>query len=203
MSSIFKFRIELEGSHPTISREFLVPSDFTFYKLHHTVQIVMGWENYHLYEFSIDSYRIGQQFEEDGFNGPNEIIDSKTIKIGDVLKLKGQKLDYLYDFGDYWQHSLTLERIIEDLSIPFPICCSGNLNCPPEDVGGLPGFYDFLKIMNKPKHPEYKELKKWVQSKLVAVDSKYDPMKFYGERVNFILLNLDMYIKDWEKEGNH
>ena len=201
MSSIFKFRIELEGSHPTISREFLIPSDFTFYKLHHTVQIVMGWENYHLYEFSIDSYRIGQQYEEDGFNGPNEIIDSKTIKIGDVLKSQGQKLDYLYDFGDYWQHSLTLERIIEDLSIPFPICCSGNLSCPPEDVGGLPGFYDFLKIMNKPKHPEYKELKTWVQSKLVAVDNKYDPMKFYNERVNFILLHLDMYIKDWESES--
>jgi hypothetical protein len=161
----------------------------------------MGWENYHLYEFSIDSYRIGQQFEEDGFNGPNEIIDSKTIKIGDVLKSKGQKLDYLYDFGDYWQHSLILERIIEDLTIPFPVCCSGNLNCPPEDVGGLPGFYDFLKIMNKPKHPEYKELIKWVKSKLVAVDSKYDPMKFYSERVNFILLNLDMYIKDWENES--
>ena len=200
MSSIFKFRIELEGSHPTISREFLIPSDFTFYKLHHTVQIVMGWENYHLYEFSIDSYRIGQQFEEDGFNGPNEIIDSKTIKIGDVLKSKGQKLDYLYDFGDYWQHTLTLERIIEDLTIPFPVCCSGNLNCPPEDVGGLPGFYDFLKIMNKPKHPEYKELLKWVKSKLVAVENKYDPMKFYSERVNFILVNLDMYIKDWENE---
>mgnify|MGYP003111929779 FL=1 len=203
MSSIFKFRIELEGSHPTVSREFLVPSDFTFYKFHHTVQIVMGWENYHLYEFSIDSYRIGQQFEEDGFNGPNEIIDSKTIKIGDVLKSKGQKLDYLYDFGDYWQHTLTLERIIEDLTIPFPVCCSGNLNCPPEDVGGLPGFYDFLKIMNKPKHPEYKELIKWAKSKLVAVDSQYDSEKFYSDKVNSTLVNLDMYIKDWENKSKH
>ncbi|RTE53267.1 plasmid pRiA4b ORF-3 family protein [Arenibacter aquaticus] len=202
MSSTFKFRIQLDGSHPPISREFLVPSDFTFYKLHHTVQIVMGWENYHLYEFSIDSYRIGQQFEEDGFNGPNEIIDSKTLKIGDVLKYKSQKLDYLYDFGDYWQHSLTLERIVEDLTVPFPICCSGNLNCPPEDIGGLPGFYDFLKIINKPKHPEYKELQKWVQSKLVSVGSKYEPMKFYSERVNFILLNLDKYIMDWENESD-
>ena len=163
----------------------------------------MGWENYHLYEFSIDSYRIGQQFEEDGFNGPNEVIDSKTIKIGDVLKSKGQKLDYLYDFGDYWQHTLTLERIIEDLTIPFPVCCSGNLNCPPEDVGGLPGFYDFLKIMNKPKHPEYKELIKWVKSKQVATNNLYDPQKFNIEKVNSILLNLDVYIKDWENEGNH
>ena len=202
MSSIFKFRIELEGSHPTISRELLVPSDFTFYKLHHIVQIVMGWENYHLYEFSIDSYRIGQKFEEDGFNGPNEIIDSKMIKIGDVLKSKGQKLEYLYDFGDYWQHSLTLERIIEDLTFPFPVCCSGNLNCPPEDVGGLHGFYDFLKIMNKPNHSEYQDLKKWVKSKLVAIDNTYDPEKLYIDKVNSILVNLDLYIKDWENANS-
>tara|TARA_R110002033_G_scaffold118228_1_gene162026 strand:+ start:173 stop:664 length:492 start_codon:yes stop_codon:yes gene_type:complete len=163
----------------------------------------MGWENYHLYEFSIDSYRIGQQFEEDGFNGPNENIDSKTIKIGDVLKSRGQKLDYLYDFGDYWQHSLTLERIIEDLTIPFPVCCSGNLNCPPEDIGGLPGFYDFLKIMNIPKHPEYKELIKWVKSKHVATNNLYDPQKFNIEKVNSILLNFDVYIKDWENGSKH
>lgn len=111
-------------------------------------------------------------------------------------------MDYLYDFGDYWQHTLTLERIIEDLTIPFPVCCSGNLNCPPEDVGGLPGFYDFLKIMNKPKHPEYKELIKWVKSKLVAVDSQYDSEKFYSDKVNSTLVNLDMYIKDWENGSN-
>jgi hypothetical protein len=47
----------------------------------------MGWENYHLYEITLDSYRIGQQFEDDGFNAPNKIIDSKTITIGDVLQV--------------------------------------------------------------------------------------------------------------------
>ena len=163
----------------------------------------MGWENYHLYEFAMDSYRIGQQLGDEGFNGPNEIIDSKRIKIGNVLKKKGQKLDYLYDFGDNWQHSLTLEMIIDDLTIPFPICCAGDLNCPPEDVGSLPGFYDFLKIMAKSKHPEHKELKEWVNSKLVSFEGKYDPEKFYLERTNWTLLNLNIYIKDWENEGNH
>ncbi|NDV43076.1 plasmid pRiA4b ORF-3 family protein [Flagellimonas sediminis] len=202
MKKVFKFRIELEGTSPTIWREFLAPSDTTFYRFHHIIQIVMGWENYHLYEFTMDSYRIGQQFEEEGFNGPNEIIDSKTITIGEVLQAKGQKLEYLYDFGDYWQHSLTLEMIIDDLTIPFPICCAGALNCPPEDVGSIPGFYDFLKIMENPRHPEHKETKTWVNSKLVAIDGRYDPQKIPLERVNYVLLNLDNYIKDWEKEAN-
>ena len=202
MKKTFKFRITLERTSPTIWREFLVPSDTTFYRLHHIVQIVMGWENYHLYEFTMDSYRIGQQFEDDGFNGPNEIIDSKTIKIGDVLQAKGQKLEYLYDFGDYWQHSLTLELIVDDLAIPFPVCCAGALNCPPEDVGSIPGYYEFLKIMENPRHPEHKETKTWVNSKLVAIDGRYDPNKFPLERINFVLLNLDTYIKDWEHEAN-
>jgi hypothetical protein len=162
----------------------------------------MGWENYHLYEFTIDSYRIGQPFEDDGFNGPNEIIDSKKITIGDVIQAKGQQLEYLYDFGDYWQHSLTSEMIVDNLTIPFPICCDGALNCPPEDVGSIPGFYDFLKIMENPRHPEHKETKTWVNSKLVAIDGRYDPKKFPLERVNHALLNLDSYIKDWEKEAN-
>ncbi len=162
----------------------------------------MGWENYHLYEFTTDSYRIGQQFVDDGFNGPHEVIDAQRIKIGDVLKSKGQKMDYLYDFGDYWQHSLTLEMVIEDLKLPFPVCCGGELSCPPEDVGGLPGFYGFLKIMSKPKDPEHKELKKWVKSKLVAIDGKYEPQKFPTEKVNWVLLRLDDYIKEWENECN-
>lgn len=162
----------------------------------------MGWENYHLYEFALDSYRIGQRFEDDSLNGPHEIIDAQRIKIGDVLKANGQKMGYVYDFGDYWQHSLTLERIIEDLGLPFPVCCSGELSCPPEDVGGLPGFYDFLKIMSKPKDHEHKELKNWVRSKLVAIDGKYDPQKFHTEKVNWVLLRLDVYIEEWENEDN-
>lgn len=202
MGSVFKFRIELDGSNPIIWRGFLVPSDSTFYRLHHIVQIVMGWENYHLYEFTIDSYRIGQQFDDDGFNGPHEVIDSQRIKIGDVLKSTGQELKYLYDFGDYWEHSLTLEKIIDDLIIPFPVCCDGGLCCPPEDVGGLSGYYDFVKIMNKPKHPEHKEYKEWVKSKLVAIDNKYNPQKFHMEKVNWVLLRLDVYIREWEKENN-
>lgn len=87
------------------------------------------------------------------------------------------------------------------MRIPFPVCCFGELNCPPEDVGGLPGFYDFLKIMESPKHPEHKEFKQWVQGKEVAFEGKYDPKEFPIEKVNFLLLHLDSYIWDWEAEA--
>jgi len=161
----------------------------------------MGWENYHLFEFESDTYRIGQQYEEDGYHGPNEVISAQNLKIGDVLKDTEQTFSYLYDFGDFWQHVITLEMIIDDLNIPFPICCHGELNCPPEDVGGLSGFYNFLRIMDNTKHPERKHLKKWVQEKNVAFKGKYDPKKFYIERINFALMELDDYSEDWEAES--
>lgn len=56
--------------------------------------------------------------------------------------------------------------------------------------------------MSKPKDPEHKELKKWVKSKLVAIDGKYEPQKFPTEKVNWVLLRLDDYIKEWENECN-
>ncbi len=56
--------------------------------------------------------------------------------------------------------------------------------------------------MGKPKHPEYKEFKKWVKSKLVAINGKYDPEKFHMEKVNWVLLQLDIYIKEWENDYN-
>lgn len=202
MNKTFKFRIELDGTSPNIWREFLVSSETKFNRLHHIIQIVMGWKNNHLYEFSMDSYRIGPQFEDDGFNGPNEIIDSKTITIGDVLQHKGQQLEYLYDFGDYWQHVLTVEMIIPDLAIPFPVCCAGALGCPPENVGGLAGFYDFLRIMEKPRHPKHKETKAWVNGQLAPTESSYDSQQFTLEKINYILLHLDTYIQDWEKKAN-
>ncbi|MER3374615.1 MAG: hypothetical protein RIM83_08250 [Allomuricauda sp.] len=87
MKKYSSFELHWKGLPLKYGVNFLVPSNTTFYRLHHIIQIVMGWENYHLYEITLDSYRIGQQFEDDGFNGPNKIIDSKTITIGDVLQV--------------------------------------------------------------------------------------------------------------------
>ncbi|MBO6534284.1 MAG: plasmid pRiA4b ORF-3 family protein, partial [Muricauda sp.] len=57
VNKTFKFRIELDGTSPNIWREFLVSSETKFNRLHQIIQIVMGWKNNHLYEFSMDSYR--------------------------------------------------------------------------------------------------------------------------------------------------
>ena len=65
--------------------------------------------------------------------------------------------------GDGWIHNIIVEKPTDELTgAYYPMCVSVALNCPPEDCGGISGFYDLLKILENPKHPEYKETKTWV-----------------------------------------
>lgn len=193
-------RIELKRTKPLIWREFLIPYDFTFYQLHHALQIIMGWENYHLFEFTNDEFQIGVNYKDDPFAETESLIESHKLHIYEVLKKEGQQINYLYDFGDYWEHSLTLVQLLYDVSIPAPVCCEGEFNCPPEDVGGIPGFYGFLEELYDPKNPEKDELKEWVLSKMVSEDEEYYPDKFYLMETNIVLSQLEYYINDWERD---
>ncbi|MBI4931402.1 MAG: plasmid pRiA4b ORF-3 family protein [Bacteroidetes bacterium] len=71
----------------------------------------------------------------------------------------------------------------------YPLCIDGKLNCPPEDCGGIPGFYRMLEIIKSKKHPEKKEMLEWL-------GDKYDAQYFDMESVNEALSKLDEYIKE-------
>ena len=193
-------RVELNRTKPLIWREFLIPFDFTFYQLHHTLQIIMGWENYHLFEFMNDQYRIGIKYKDDPFAETENLMESHKVQIHEVLQKKGQQINYLYDFGDHWEHTITLVQLLNDVKIPAPFCCEGEFNCPPEDVGGIPEFYDFLESYFDPKNPEKEELREWVLSKMVSEDEEYYPERFYLMETNIVLSQLEYYIYDWEHE---
>jgi len=75
-------------------------------------------------------------------------------------------------------------------NMKYPVCLDGALNCPPEDVGGIRGFYELLKILKNKNHPEYSEFKTWTGG--------YDPLKFKIDTVNRKLLTYKSWRKDWE-----
>lgn len=85
------------------------------------------------------------------------------IKIDEFLEKYGE-LAYNYDFGDGWQFRIKLEEIVDDYYFGFPTLLDGAETAPPEDVGGIPGFYEFLRIYRNKKHPEHKEMKVWADS---------------------------------------
>lgn len=142
MAKILQLKISLKGSKPPIWRRVLVDDSISFHKLHRIIQIVMGWANYHLFEFDPGGLSIGRP--HDDFD--NEVQDAKKIKVSEVLGAEGQNLIYTYDFGDSWDHAIVVEKILEkDYSQKYPICITGKRACPPEDCGGTRGYENFLE----------------------------------------------------------
>lgn len=185
---VVQLKISLKNSTPPIWRRVLVKSSISFYELHYTIQIAMGWGNYHLYEFKIGDYRIGIKDEDfdDPESGSSKIIVAKEITLDEVIS-KGEfkNFSYEYDFGDGWIHSIVVEKTMPlDQDRYYPVCIKGKLSCPPEDCGGLYGYYNFLEIISNKKHPEYKDMVEWM-------GGRFDPNEFEVDDVNVDLEDIE------------
>lgn len=192
MREIIQLNVSLKGSIPLIWRNILINQETSFFELHHIIQIAMGWKNYHLFEFNLDGYRIGMIEENEEGYGSNQLLDANKTLLTDILSLENDNFHYNYDFGDGWLHQITLEQLVgKEEDCIYPTCLNGQLNCPPEDCGGINGFYDMLKILQNKKHPEYKETRTWV-------GKKYDPESFDLVKVNKQLKQLRKYISKWQ-----
>jgi len=188
-----RIKISLDKTNPLIRRELLVHRDITFYKLHHTIQIAMGWTNSHLFEFTIEGYRIGEIFENLEEQDESHIINAKETKLIALVDKEGEDFKYEYDFGDGWYHSIILEKYESfENTQQLPFCLSGTLKCPPEDCGGITGFYDFLSVISNKRHPDYQDTKVWA-------GGKFDPTEFDVLKLNKQLKNIDKYIKSIEE----
>ncbi|WP_315822392.1 plasmid pRiA4b ORF-3 family protein [Paraflavitalea speifideaquila] len=159
MKEILQLKVSLVHSKPLIWRQVLVRQDITFSDLHQVLQIAMGWDNTHLFEFDLQGYRIGivDEREKNMGYGSDQVLDSKTVKINDIVTASREVFKYLYDFGDGWAHHIKVEKsMAPDKDIIYPLCLDGEMNCPPEDCGGIHFFYHCLEVLKDKKHPEYK-----------------------------------------------
>ena len=193
MIEAIQIKINLEYTNPLIWRQILLPRDISFYKLHHSIQLAMDWTNSHLFEFKMEGYRVGEIFTDFDEMDEADIIDAKKTKLTDLINNENESLNYTYDFGDSWDHTIIFEKIVmleDDHQMPF--CIAGALKCPPEDCGGIPGFYNFLNILSDKHHEEYKETKIWAGGKFNV--NEFDLLK-----INKQLKKIDKYIKSIDK----
>lgn len=146
----YVFKIVLQGIRPQIWRRFKVPTGISFHTLHDIVQIVMGWENYHLYRFDVGWKGFTTQPMASEDHHSDEHIDAYLAEVG-------YQLFYEYDFGDRWEHILTLEKFLVR-EVDEPICLAGNRACPPEDSGG-PWLYD--EFLSSRKSRKGRVSRKW------------------------------------------
>jgi hypothetical protein len=175
---IYQLKISLQYCTPPIWRRVTVPNDITLPNLHRIIQAVMGWMGGHLHEFGTGSVSYG----EIDPNWPEEdeyLRDEKSVKLNALLKKEKQKIRYIYDFGDDWQHVIELEKILStDTASSTPKCITGRRACPPEDCGGIDGYYEILDIINDPDHPEREETLEWLG------EEDFDPAFFDVNEIN-------------------
>ena len=168
IDEIATVRIELVDSDPSIWREVEVPTSVTLKVLHDVVQTVMGWFDYHLWEFTIGTQRYGLPADEDDGWGHEPSADATKVRLRDVLKPRKTVIEYLYDFGDGWEHRLTVTNIrAGEPATSYPRYIGGERNAPPEDCGGIPGFYHMLDALADPNHPDHADVNEWLD--------EYDP----------------------------
>jgi len=181
-ADVYQIKITLTGSQPAMWRRFEVPGNTSLAELHGILQVVMGWSNAHLHRFIVK----GQTYAtpERGDIGPRKPKDERKFTLRDLLTQEGSRPTYEYDFGDNWQHELLVERIHPaEEGTRYPVCLEGAGACPPEDVGGVSGYTQFLEAMVDTNHPEHQNCRDWI-------GGYFDPEKFDLAKVNQILRNI-------------
>lgn len=182
--SVFQFKITLQDVAQPIWRQIQINDQCTFWDLHVAIQDAMGWTDSHLHEFTVVNPTTSKKEhigipDDEGFATPYPLLACWDVKVKEyVLAKSNKKFSYLYDFGDSWVHVIEFEGEYEEQSGKYPKCLAGERACPPEDVGGAPGFENFLSIIKNAKRKERQGLLEWV-------GGKYDPEKFDYKKVKF------------------
>ena len=165
-TEIATLRIGLDGSEPPIWRVVEVPTSITLKVLHDIVQVAMGWLDYHLWQLVIDGQTYGLPMDDDWGTAPRKV--AARTRLRDVLAFGTTEIDYTYDFGDNWAHKLIISDVRPgDLGTAYPRFIDGERDCPPEDCGGISGFYEMIEAREDPNHPDHAEIAEWLEG--------YDP----------------------------
>lgn len=175
--TVYQLKVTLLGLRPPIWRRLLVKSDTRLDALHDILQIAMGWTDSHLHQFIADETYYGLPHPGDFY----EVKDERKVRLDQLLKAPNDKMGYEYDFGDSWEHLILLEKILPaEEGVRYPLLVAGKRAGPPEDVGGVFGYAEFLDAIRDPSHPEHEEYLDWV-------GDEFDPEALDLEEANRML----------------
>ena len=169
-------KITLRHIRPPVWRRVRVTSDVTLAVLHRVIQEAIGWDDAHLHEFEVGQRRYGEPSDDDWPGG--RTLSESGLKLGALVDQNVKRFGYLYDFGDGWEHTVAIEKVVPiDPARQYPSLIAGRRACPPEDCGGVPGYYRLLEVLADPRDEEHAELSEWV-------GGEFDAQRFDAEAVN-------------------
>ncbi|MFC0469157.1 plasmid pRiA4b ORF-3 family protein [Halalkalibacter kiskunsagensis] len=166
--------LELENHH--VWRKIVVPKNITFPDLHEVLQTTFGWQDSHLHEFHIYAskpFDLAKLSREERRKPLVNLVCSKEAfgyDYGIPMKMETEEklsdylpaeITYTYDLGDDWKHHIVVEEMIDDYDVNYPVCLAGEGDAPPEDVGGEPGYDEFLATIADRMNPDYEHMRSW------------------------------------------
>lgn len=169
MTKLLQFEVSLQHIRPRIWRRFEIDAKATFEDLHLAIQDAFGWQQTHLYEFRRGARGValarmpspkGQDFWEDLGEAP----DADRARVADAFTVAGAnaKCVYVYDFGDRWGHLVRLRKVVETKERVMRRLLAGKRSGPPEDCGGVPGYYGCCEFVATGTHPEHGDFGDWL-----------------------------------------
>lgn len=158
---VYQMLVRLAESTPCIWRQVAVPGHFTLAELDRVIQLAMGWTNSHLHQFIIQGRRYGMP--DDEWQEELPLLPDDAVTLDEAIGDRVKDFIYEYDFGDGWEHHVTVQMVMlpdEDRNT-WPMCLAGANACPPEDVGGISGYDEFLQVIRDPSHEEHDAMHRW------------------------------------------
>jgi len=177
--AIATLRIEIKYIEPLIWRRIAVRTSMNLMALHTVIQATMGWLDYHLWEFFVDERKYG-------IPDPDRprVKNGATTQLATILASGTTEFDYVYDFGDYWEHRIIVEQTNSaGTDAKYPRFLGGERRCPPEDCGGPPGYFDFIENIARKQSKKAKEALEWY-------GGPYNPDDIDAEQINITLARI-------------
>jgi len=177
---IVRLKIALAETEPEVWRRVDVPAALTLKQLHAVIQAAMGWDDDHLYRFE---------------RGRVSVSVSRT-RLADLVGGRVKHLAYVYDFGDEWSHDIRIERTLPvEVGVAYPRLVDGGGRCPPEDVGGVWGYYESLAALADPNHENHELMLDWYG------EDPFDPAAFDRARIETELARVAKHLERSAKKS--
>ena len=174
----YQLKVTLMETDPLIWRRLRIPGDTTLARLDRIIQTAMGWTNSHLHTFTAG----GVVYADPSPEWEIPVRNERRAHLRQIVSEEGEAFIYEYDMGDSWRHQVLVEEVgFESENAARPLCLGGERACPPEDCGGVRGYYETLEILRDPAHEEYADTKTWIES---MTGGPFDPDAFDVEAVN-------------------
>lgn len=188
-----QLHILLAESAPPIERTLSVAANIPLSDLHRCIQAAFGWQNRHLYQFAVsDTFRGDRLFTEAEAAEELDVEDASRVTLAEIAGRTGARLAYEYDFGDAWDHSIT---VVGDEPVPRSLleCIAALRRGPVEDCGGIHGYHNLIEALRGNQH-DSADAVEWFESVTGESAARFDPAGVDLEAINRSLGKLSQFI---------